>query len=110
MSRRRCSRFYPFRHLRLAMTSLIPLAGSIAVVDHASVASAEERRADLLAYDIFTTSAPRPPLSVPNAGAKVDHSQTAGRTKLPRERELPLRTQQVPHPSAVMFPPVTPLE
>lgn len=110
MSRRRCGGFHPFRHLRLAITRLISLAASISVMDHACVASAGERHADLLAYDIFTNSAPRPPRSVPNADAKVEHPVTSGRTKLSRERGLTPGAQQDPHPSAVMFPPVTPLE
>lgn len=103
-------RYGDFRHLRLAIISMIRVAASIAVVDHAGTASAGDRHADHLAYDIFTASAPRPPRSVPNVGVKGDHSGTAARTRLPREAESPVRVQQAPHPSNQLFPPVTPLE
>jgi hypothetical protein len=104
MSRRR---YGDFRHLPLPIISMI----SIAIVAHAGAASPGDRHADLLAYDdLFTASAPRPPRSVPNASAKGGHSGTAARTRLPREGGFPVRVQQAPHPSALMFPPVTPLE
>jgi len=104
MSRRRCGEF---RHLPLATIGMI----SIAVVGYAEAASAGDRRADLLAYDaLFTASAPRPPRSVPNPSVKGNHSGTAAQTRLPREGGSPVRVQQAPHPSALMFPPVTPLE
>jgi hypothetical protein len=103
-------RYGNFRYLRLAIIRMIRMAAFIAVVDYAGAASAWNRHADLLAYDIFSTSAPRPPRSVPNAGVKGDHSGAAVRTRQPREGDTPVRAQQAPHPSALMFPPVTPLE
>jgi hypothetical protein len=107
MSRRRHG---DVRYLRLAIISMIRVAVSIAIVDYAGAASAGDRHADLLAYDIFTGSAPRPPRSVPNVSVKGDRAGTAARTRLPREGDSPVRVQQAPHPSDQMFPPVTPLE
>lgn len=69
MSRRR---YGYFRHLRLLVIGMIRVSASIAIVGCAGVASAGDRHADLLAYDIFTASAPRPPRSVPNAAVKGD--------------------------------------
>jgi hypothetical protein len=103
-------RYGDFQYLRLAIISIIRMAACIAVVHCAGAASAGDRRDDFLAYDIFAASAPRPPRSVPNASLNGDHSRAAARTRVPREGGTPVRVQQVPHPSAVMFPPVTPLE
>jgi hypothetical protein len=104
-------RYGDFQHLRLAII-VIQVAASIAVADYAGAASAgDHRHAGVFDYDdIFTSSAPRPPRSVPNAGVKSDHSGSAARTRPPRQGDSSVRVQQTPHPSAQMFPPVTPLE
>jgi hypothetical protein len=104
-------RYGDFLYLRLAIIG-IRVTASIAVVGYAGATSAgDHRHADLFAYDdIFTSSAPRPPRSVPNAGVKGDHSGSSARTRPPRQGDSAVWVQQPPHPSAQMFPPVTPLE
>jgi hypothetical protein len=96
------------------------LAASIGLIMCGSIAApAGERHAGLSAYDIFSNAAPRPPRSVPHAGAdaKVDRpasafsaSNAASKPLRPAAASAPNRAPIAVHPSAAMFPPVAPLD